>query len=77
MGFILPAFPKEPILTARQIERLANICDNAGQVSFGVLVLAPIINQVDEQSISMIVSGVVLTLYLWYLSLYLSKKLEF
>ena len=76
MAFILPPLPKEPSLTTKQLERLSSICDNAGQVFLGVLVLTPLINSVDESSISMVGLGIIVTLTFWSLSLYFSKKSE-
>jgi hypothetical protein len=40
--------PKKPIFTPSQIDRMANILDNAGQGFFVVLVLTPLVAGIDK-----------------------------
>lgn len=74
MAFILPPLPDKPKLTRKQLDRLSNIFDNAGQVFLGVMVLTPIVNQFDTNDSFMLLSGLVFTLFCWALSLYLAKQ---
>lgn len=63
-----------PILTIKQIERLANIFDNAGQVVFGVVVLTPMITGFDKVNLVVLTLGIVVTLFCWLFSIGLSRR---
>jgi|GEM_PF-5731038 len=56
-----------------QIRRLANIFDNAGQVSLGSLVINSIIEKSNYYSINVTIVGTLLTLMCWYFSLKFEK----
>jgi len=64
----------EPVLTEKQFERLSNILDNAGQVSLGVAVLAPLIGGFDKINGLMIISGIAGVIICWMASLILARK---
>ena len=66
----------EPILTIRQLDRLSNILDNAGQVVLGVAVLSPLITGVDNRKMSVLLLGLVTVVFCWMFSIWLSKKGE-
>ena len=67
---------REPVLTSGQLSRLSNILDNAGNVLLAVFVLSPLVSSVDTIGAPMIFSGVVLTLILWGVSLWLARREE-
>jgi hypothetical protein len=50
--------PKKPVFTSSQIDRMANILDNAGQGFFVVLVLTPLVEGIDKTNPWMLVSFV-------------------
>ena len=66
--------PKKPVLTPSQIERLSNICDNAGQVALGVLVLSPLVQGFDKTNMWMLLLGTFDVLFCWSISLILAKR---
>ena len=57
-----------------QIERFANIFDNAGQVFLAVMVLTPIVQGFDNSNIPVIVLGLIDTALCWGLSIILAKR---
>lgn len=63
-----------PILTVRQIGRVSNILDNAGQVVLGVAVLSPVIGGVDTANIKVVVLGLFTTLFCWLFSIALERR---
>ena len=63
-----------PILTVKQIERLSNIFDNAGQVIFGVAVLSPLITGFKNVNIFVILTGIVGVITCWGTSILLERK---
>jgi hypothetical protein len=65
---------KKSVLTSSQLERLSNIFDNAGQVVFGIVVLSPLIGGIDRINMLVIVSGVIVMLLLWTVSVWLAKN---
>ena len=67
-------FSRKKELSPAQIERFANIFDNAGQVFLAVMVLTPIIQGIDYSSILVIILGVLDTALCWGLSLILAKR---
>jgi len=64
-----------PILTIKQIERMANIFDNAGQVLLGVAVLSPLIADLDKINLFVIISGIIGMLICWTVSVLLTRRL--
>jgi hypothetical protein len=67
-------FSSQRDFTPAQIERFANIFDNAGQVFLAVMVLTPIVQGIDSSSILVIILGVLDTALCWGLSLILAKR---
>lgn len=65
---------KSPYFTSGQMNRLANIFDNAGQVFLGVAVLSPIITSVDNTNFIVIILGLISVLFCWTLSLWFIRK---
>jgi hypothetical protein len=63
-------------LTPAQIERFANIFDNAGQVFLAVMVLTPIIQGIDNSNILVLVFGIIDMLLCWSVSIILAKRKE-
>lgn len=68
--FILPT---KPILTRGQIERMSNICDGAGQVLFGIMVVSPLVSSIDKLDITIVVLGLISVLFCWAGSIYLAR----
>jgi hypothetical protein len=56
-------------LSPEQIERFANIFDNAGQVFLAVMVLTPLVQGFDIANIPVILLGVLDTGLCWWLSI--------
>ena len=67
---------KKPAFTIGQMSRLSNIFDNAGQVILGVVVLSPIISGFDKTNIIVVLSGMVVMIFCWSLSVWLARKGE-
>ena len=66
----------KPTLTIRQLERLSNIFDNAGQGIFVVAVLTPVIAGFDNLNLLVLVFGIVAALFCWFLSIWVAHKTE-
>jgi len=63
------------LFTKPQLKRLSNIFDNAGQVLFGYLVIGPVFGSEGLVRVSAIaVSGIIMTVSLWLISLILERK---
>jgi hypothetical protein len=63
-----------PVLTLGQIDRLANILDNAGQVVLGIMVVSPLIGTIDKLDIGVVVLGLVCVFFCWTSSMYFAKN---
>lgn len=62
------------LFTVSQLKRFANIFDNAGQVFLGSLVLSPVITPNNSTSFTQVIlSGGILTVFVWWLSLRLER----
>lgn len=57
-----------------QYNRLSSIFDNAGQVVLGIVVLSPIIAGFDKINAIIVILGLLLTIGLWLISIWFSKK---
>jgi hypothetical protein len=57
-----------------QIERIANILDNLGQVFFAVMVLTPILQGIDNISLLVVVLGAIDAAICWIGSVILAKR---
>ena len=66
--------PNKQAFTPSQIERISNILDNMGQVFFGVLVLAPIVQGIDKTNMWMLVLGAIDVVTCWSGSLILARR---
>lgn len=65
----------KPVLTTKQLERIANIFDNAGQVFLGAAVISPVIttlNKVDSIQPVVVVLGLIATIVCWLVSIKLT-----
>ena len=62
--------------TPAQIERFANIFDNAGQVFLAVMVLTPVVQGIDKTNSLVLVLGIIDTLLCWSVSIILAKRKE-
>lgn len=62
--------------TSSQIERFANICDNAGQVFLAVMVLTPVVQGIDKTNVLVLVFGLIDMALCWVASIILSKREE-
>ena len=60
--------------TPAQIERFANIFDNAGQVFLAVMVLTPVVQGIDKADILVLIFGVLDMLLCWTVSIILAKR---
>jgi len=60
--------------TPSQIERLANIFDNAGQVFLAVMVLAQVVQGIDKSNVLVLVFGIIDMLLCWMVSIILAKR---
>jgi hypothetical protein len=57
-----------------QIDRIENILDNLGQVFFAVLILAPIMQGIDNINLLVLVLGVIDVVMCWTGSVILAKR---
>jgi hypothetical protein len=71
MSFI---FSRNREFTPAQIERFANIFDNAGQVCLAVMVLTPIVQDIDNTNILVIVLGAIDVVACWTGSILLARR---
>ena len=60
--------------TPSQIERFANIFDNAGQVFLAVMVLAQVVQGIDKSNELVLVFGIIDMLLCWTVSIILAKR---
>ena len=60
--------------TPAQIERIANILDNLGQVFFAVMILTPIVQGIDKTNLGVVVLGTIDVVACWAGSVILSKR---
>jgi hypothetical protein len=60
--------------TPAQIERFANIFDNAGQVFLAVMVLTPVVQGIDKADILVLIFGILDMLLCWTVSIILAKR---
>ena len=61
-------------LTPAQIERIANILDNLGQVLFAVMILTPVVQGIDKTNIWVLVLGTIDVVVCWAGSIILSRR---
>lgn len=71
---LLHPFPKDPVLTPSQLDRLSNIFDSAGQVALGAGVFSPLFSGVDRIDIGIVASGVITVSFCWILSIWIAKR---
>jgi hypothetical protein len=57
-----------------QIERIANILDNLGQVFFAVMILTPIVQGIDKTNLFVLVLGAIDVVTCWTGSVLLAKR---
>lgn len=69
-----PLTKLKPLLTIKQLDRLSNILDNAGQVILAVAVLSPVIAGVDKNKILVLLLGLVTVLFCWLTSIWLTRR---
>lgn len=67
-------FPQKPVFTPSQIDRMANILDNAGQGFFVVLILTPLVEGFDKVNLWVLLLGVLDVCACWTGSLLLAKR---
>ena len=61
-------------LTPAQIDRFANIFDNAGQVCLAVMVLTPVMQGIDKADILVLVLGAIDVVACWTGSILLARR---
>ena len=61
-------------LSHSRLNRLSNIFDNAGQVVFGVVVLSPLVAGFDKLDRFIVISGVIVVIICWLVSIWLTRK---
>ncbi|MBI2641526.1 hypothetical protein HYW87_02920 [Candidatus Roizmanbacteria bacterium] len=64
------------LFTKEQLQRLANIFDNAGQIFFGTSVLTPIIFGVEKDNKLVVILGLVGMLFCWWVSLRIERLIS-
>jgi hypothetical protein len=60
--------------TPSQIERIANILDNLGQVFFAVMILTPVIQGIDRTNLWVLVLGTIDVIVCWSGSIILARR---
>jgi len=71
---LLKFFPKNPVFTTNQFDRLSNIFDSAGQVTFGIGVISPLFSGFDKIDFSVVALGITIVSLCWTVSVWLAKK---
>jgi hypothetical protein len=66
--------PRNREFTPAQIERIANILDNVGQVFFAVMILTPVVQGIDKADILVLVLGAIDVVACWTGSVLLAKR---
>lgn len=61
-------------LNKNQYNRISNIFDGTGVVTFGITVLGPIIAGFDKVNVIVVLLSLLLTISLWLISIWFSKK---
>jgi hypothetical protein len=74
MPLLIILAPKEPVLTSEELNRFANIFDNAGQVILGVMVLTPLIAKFDTPRTDVVILGLVAMVICWFSSWQFTRK---
>ena len=74
LKYMSSLFSGKQELSPGQIERFANIFDNAGQVFLAVMVLTPIVQGIDKANIPVIILGIIDVALCWGLSIILAKR---
>jgi len=69
-------FNRKPKLTEHQFDRLSNIFDGAGQVIFGVIVLSPFIQRLDQINFIVIILGLITAISFWIFSVLIARKVR-
>jgi hypothetical protein len=67
-------FSKNNEFAPAQIERIANILDNLGQVFFAVMILTPVMQGIDKTNIWVLVLGSIDVVECWAGSILLAKR---
>jgi ArsR family metal-binding transcriptional regulator len=67
-------FSSERKFTPAQLDRIANILDNLGQVFFAVMILTPVVQGIDKTNILVLVLGTIDTVICWSGSILLAKR---
>ena len=67
-------FLDRPELNKNQYNRISNIFDGTGIVTFGITVLGPIIAGFDKVNVIVVLLSLLLTVSLWLISIWFSKK---
>lgn len=65
---------RKPVFTTNQLNRLSNIIDSAGRVVFGVAVVSPIVGNVDNPNLTVIILSIIVAIFLWSISVWLARK---
>ena len=66
---------KPPLLTDAQLNRLSEICIVIGEVFFASAVITPLVAGIDDSKFPVVLSGVVLSVFSWIVSILLVRKL--
>ncbi|TSC65349.1 MAG: hypothetical protein CEO21_433 [Microgenomates group bacterium Gr01-1014_80] len=61
-------------MNSYKLNRLSNIFDNAGQVVFAVVVLSPFVADFDKIDRFVVLSGVIVVMVCWIVSVWLTRK---
>jgi hypothetical protein len=67
---------RKPVFTPAQLERFANIFDNAGQVALGIMVLAHVVQGIDKTNLLVLILGAIDVTACWTGSIILSRAKE-
>jgi hypothetical protein len=60
--------------TPAQIERIANILDNLGQVLFAVMILTPVVQGFDTANLWVVILGTIDVIVCWSGSIILARR---
>lgn len=71
---LLLILDRRPLLTLSQLDKLSDVCINAGTLLFGTLVLPYFIPSVDKPSQRMLGLGVAFGLALWSIAVIIVRR---
>lgn len=71
---LLQILDRQPLLTSSQLDKLSDVCINAGTLFFGTLVVPYFVPDIDKPPSGVIGLGIFLGLALWIISVIIVRE---